>query len=46
MLGVDRGSVVDQPELAMPEQEVRITRSAIDIREERIEPNDVRSKLL
>ncbi len=45
MLGVDRGSMVDQPELAMPEQQVRIARGAIDIGEERIEPDDVRGKL-
>ena len=45
VLGVDRGSMVDQPELAMPELEVRIARGAIDVGEERVEPDDVRGKL-
>src|SRR5215212_3042958 len=45
MLGIDRGPMIDQPELAMPEQEIRIARGAIDIGKECIEPDDVRGKL-
>ena len=38
---VQRGAVVDQPEAVVPPEEVRVLRRAIDVRHERVEPDDV-----
>ena len=42
---VERGAVVDQPQPAVPEQQVRVLRGAVDVRHERVEPDDVGGEL-
>ena len=37
---VERRAVVDQPEPAVPEEQVRVLRGAVDVRHERVEPDD------
>ena len=44
MVEVQRGTVVDEPELAMPDQQVRVARGAIDVAHERVEPDDRRGE--
>jgi len=41
---VERGAVIDQPQLSMPHQHVGVARRAIDIARERIEPDDGRGE--
>ena len=38
---VQRRAVVDQPQPVVPEQEVRVLGGAVDVRHERVEPDDV-----
>ena len=45
VLGVERCPVVDQPELAVPQQQIWIARRAVHILEEGIEPDHVRRQL-
>ena len=40
VLEVERGAVVDQPELAVPDQQVRVARGAVDVGGQGIEPDD------
>src|SRR5690606_12598519 len=42
MMKVQRGSVIDQPEVSVPDEHVRVAGRAIDIRNEGIEPDDSR----
>src|SRR5687767_12958435 len=44
MMKVQRRSVVDQPERIVPQQEVRIACSAIDVASKCVEPDDARCK--
>ena len=41
MVEVERRAVVDEPEPVVPEQQVRVLGRAIDVRHERVEPDDV-----
>src|ERR1051326_2485545 len=41
-----RRAVIDHPEIAMPDEEVRVLRRAIDVRHERVEPDDGRRQPL
>ena len=45
VLAVERRAVVDQPEPAVPEQQVGLLRGAVDVRHERVEPDDVGGEL-
>ena len=38
---VQRRAVVDQPQVAVPAQQVRVARRAVDVRDQRVEPHDV-----
>ncbi len=42
---VERGAMIDQPQLPMPHQHVRIARRAIDVTDVRVEPDDARAEL-
>ena len=41
----ERRAVVDQPQPAVPEQEVRVARRPVDVRHERVEPDDAGREL-
>ena len=45
VLEVERRAVVDQPDAAVPEQQVRVLRRAVDVRRQRVEPDDVGGEL-
>ena len=40
MVHVERGAVIDHPEFVMPDEQVRILGRAIDVHDERVEPDD------
>ena len=42
---VQRGAVVDQPQVAVPAQQVRVARRAVDVLHQRVEPHDRRRQL-
>ena len=42
---VQRRAVIDQLQLAMPHQQIRIARGAIDIGDEGVEPHDTRGEI-
>ena len=42
---VERRAVVDQPELAVPDQQVGVARRAVDVGDEGVEPDDARGEL-
>ena len=44
VMHVQRGTMVDQPRLPLPDQQVRVARRAIGIGDERIEPDQRRGK--
>ena len=37
---VERGPVVDQPRPTVPDEQVRVARRTVDVRDERVEPHD------
>ena len=45
VLAVERGAVVDQPQAAVPDQQVGVLRRAVDVGGQRIEPDDRRGQL-
>src|SRR5215217_2944612 len=45
VVDVDRSAVVDQPQSTVPGQDVRVLRRAVRVRDERVEPGDVRAQL-
>ena len=45
VLQVERGAVVDQPQPAVPEQQVGVLRRAVDVGRERVEPDDLGGQL-
>ena len=45
VMEVQCGAVVDQPEPLVPDEQVRVPRRAVDVRHERVEPDDVGSLL-
>jgi hypothetical protein len=45
VMPVERGTVVDQPRAPVPDEEVGVARSAIDVRHQRIEPDHIRGEL-
>src|SRR5690606_35829805 len=42
MVEIERGAVVDHPELILPHQQVHVARRAVDIGDQRVEPDDGR----
>ena len=42
---VERGAVVDEPQPPVPPEQVRVVRRAVDVRQERVEPDDRRGKV-
>jgi hypothetical protein len=38
---VEGGAVVDQPQPSVPDEQVRVPRGAVDVRDERVEPDDL-----
>ena len=45
MVEVERSAVVDEPQPAVPPEQVRVLRRAVDVRRERVEPDDVRGEV-
>ena len=45
VMEVERRAVVDQPELAMPDQHVGVARRAVEVGDEGVEPDDARGEL-
>ena len=41
-----RGAVIDHPEIAVPHQQIRVLRRAVDVRHQRVEPDDRRGQAL
>jgi hypothetical protein len=45
VMKIERGAVIDQPQFAMPDEQIRIARSPIDIRDIGVEPDDRRGQI-
>jgi hypothetical protein len=45
VLQEQRGAVVDQPQVAVPDEHVRVARGAVDVHDQRVEPHDRRGQL-
>ena len=45
VMEVERGTVVDQPQAVVPDQQVRVLGGAVDVRHECVEPDDVGGEL-
>ena len=41
VVAIERGSVIDQPQLIVPAEQVRIARGTVDVDDERVEPHDL-----
>ncbi len=45
VMKIQSGAVIDEPQLPMPDQHVGVARRAIDVGDERVEPDDLRRQL-